>query len=240
MKRLIALGDIHGCIHALDTVLEAIQPTVEDRIVILGDFIDTGRDTKSVIERLLQLQDEFNVIVIRGNHEEMLLAALEQPELRYHWEELGGLATLHSYEFMADLEVIPAAHIDFIRNPRNYYETRSYIFTHASYVPELPMRDQPEHTLRWEMLEPPYPEPHISGKTVVVGHTEQRDGEVLDLGHLVCLDTYCREYGWLTAMDLLSGTTWQANRWGALREACESIEEQQLATSILKDSLIGV
>ena len=81
--------------------------------------------------------------------------------------------------------------------------------------------------------------PHLSGKTVVVGHTEQKAGEILDLGHLVCLDTYCREYGWLTALDLHSGTSWQANRWGALREAEESIADQRVVSSVLKHSLVG-
>ena len=240
MKRLIAIGDIHGCIHALDAVLHALQPTPDDQFVILGDFIDSGRDTRSVIERLLQLQERFDVVTIRGNHEEMLLNALEFPELKNHWLELGGIYTLNSYEFMADIDVIPDSHLEFIRQTRDYYETKSHIFTHASYLPELSMKEQPDYVRRWEMLEAPYPDPHYTGKTVVVGHTEQKDGEVLDAGDLVCIDTYCREYGWLTAMDVLSGMTWQANRWGALREGEESVEQQQLATSILKQPLLIV
>jgi serine/threonine protein phosphatase 1 len=53
---------------------------------------------------------------------------------------------------------------------------------------------------------------HCSGKTVIVGHTPQKSGEVLDLGHLVCIDTFCCGGGWLTAMDLGTGEILQANQ----------------------------
>jgi len=240
MNRLIAIGDIHGCVHALDTLLDAIQPDLNDTIIILGDFIDSGRDTRAVIDRLLQLGHECQLIVIRGNHEEMFLNALNDTGLKHQWIELGGFYTLNSYGFLADIDVIPEKHLDFIHQTRDYYESEMHIFTHACYRPELPMADQPEYVLRWEMLTPPYPEPHYSGKTVLVGYTEQKTCEILDIGHLICLDTYCREYGWLTAMDVLSGETWQANRWGALREDHESVENQRVAASYLKASSIEV
>jgi serine/threonine protein phosphatase 1 len=62
------------------------------------------------------------------------------------------------------------------------------------------------------------PGPHVSGKKAVVGHTSLKDGEVLDLGHLVCLDTYCWGGGWLTALDTTTGEMWQVDREGQLRE----------------------
>ena len=54
------------------------------------------------------------------------------------------------------------------------------------------------------------PTPHFSGKTVICGHTVQK--KVLDLGHLICIDTGCGVWpgGRLTAIDLNSGTIWQA------------------------------
>ena len=67
-------------------------------------------------------------------------------------------------------------------------------------------------------------EPHISGKTVIVGHTEQKNGEIRDLGCVKCIDTYCYGYRWLTALDVRNGQTWQASRWGVLRDPGETIE----------------
>jgi len=50
-----------------------------------------------------------------------------------------------------------------------------------------------------------------------VGHTSQKSGEILDLGHVVCIDTFCHGGGWLTAMDVMSGDVWQADRHGQMR-----------------------
>jgi serine/threonine protein phosphatase 1 len=57
----------------------------------------------------------------------------------------------------------------------------------------------------------------LSDKIGVVGHTPQVNGEILDLGHLLCIDTYCYGGGWLTALDITSGNYWQANNVGELR-----------------------
>ena len=54
----------------------------------------------------------------------------------------------------------------------------------------------------------------MNDKTAVLGHTPQMDGEVLDLGHLKVIDTYCYGDQWLTALDVDSGKIWQANERG--------------------------
>ena len=61
------------------------------------------------------------------------------------------------------------------------------------------------------------PGPHESGKTVIVGHSSQKSGEILDRGHMMCIDTFCFGGGWLTALDVQSGELWQADRDGDLR-----------------------
>jgi serine/threonine protein phosphatase 1 len=71
--------------------------------------------------------------------------------------------------------------------------------------------------LRWASLRDMTPRPPGSGKTVVVGHTTQRNGEILDLGHLVCIDTYCHAGGWLTALAAKIGEVSQADKDATLR-----------------------
>lgn len=216
--RVIALGDVHGCVHALDAVLERIRVQAEDTLVFLGDVIDFGHESAAVLDRMLKLQWQCRVVLIRGNHEQMFLEALKSEEAFESWMMFGGYDTLTSYRFGAKLSEVPAEHVAVIEASLPYFETESHIFVHANYDPELPLSEQPEYLLRWTLLEDPYPGPHDSGRKVVVGHTEQRNGEILDLGHVVCIDTYCRGYGWLTAMDVNSGTIWQASRFGAMRE----------------------
>jgi serine/threonine protein phosphatase 1 len=79
----------------------------------------------------------------------------------------------------------------------------------------MPLEQQDDHTIRWLSLRDDVPSPHCSGKIVVPGHTPQ--AEVLDLGHLICLDTGVWKGGWLTALDVESGKIWQVSEVGSLR-----------------------
>jgi serine/threonine protein phosphatase 1 len=222
--RIIAIGDIHGCAKALAAVVEAIDPGPDDTLVFLGDYIDRGPDSRGVLEQLMALRDRCLVVPLMGNHEEMMLAALEgQSELRY-WLTFGGMEALASYGYGGGRGItpgglrgiIPADHLQFVRGCGDYFETVGHIFVHAYYEPDRPLYEQPWGGLRWASL-PPRPEPHRSGKVVLVGHTAQKSGEVLDLGFLKCLDTFCHGGGWLTALDVETGRAWQTDSKGRLR-----------------------
>jgi serine/threonine protein phosphatase 1 len=79
------------------------------------------------------------------------------------------------------------------------------------------MDEQPVVKLRWESIRDMTPGPHETGKIVIVGHTSQKNGEIFDLGHVKCIDTYCCGGGWLTALDVQTGEVWQADREGKMR-----------------------
>lgn len=214
--RTIAIGDIHGCSAALDALLDAIRPRSEDTIVTLGDYINRGPDSRSVLDRLLKLSEQCRLISLLGNHEEMLLEARSGLHSTT-WLGMGGVATLDSYRSGQNIALIPNEHFEFLEGCLDYHETDTHIFVHASYDPDLPMAKQPVSLLRWESLRNGIPAPHVSGKTVIVGHSSQKGGEILDLGHLTCIDTYCYGGGWLTALDVKTGEVWQADREGNLR-----------------------
>ncbi len=82
----------------------------------------------------------------------------------------------------------------------------------------MPLDQLPREVLLWESLKRHVPAPHISGKVAIVGHTAQKSGEVLDLGHLKCIDTWCYGDGWLTVLDVETGRLWQASKTGLLRK----------------------
>lgn len=216
--RLIAIGDIHGCLSALDLLLEAIQPSSEDTLVALGDYVDRGPDSKGVIDRLLLVQEQCKLIPIFGNHEEMMLDVVREGNPHHRWLQHGGVDTLDSYRFAGDLGVIPPEHHAFFDSMVNFYESENHLFVHANYVAELPMSEQEIYTLRWQKLTEQTPGPHCSGKRVVLGHTHDRAGEIFDVGHLVCIDTFCYGGGWLTGMDVNSGQIWQTNMSGETRQ----------------------
>jgi serine/threonine protein phosphatase 1 len=221
--RTIAIGDIHGCAVALAALLERLQPTPHDTIILLGDYVDRGPDSRAVLERLIVLSRQCTLVPILGNHEEMLLASRCSADALQRWLRSGGVATLDSYGHGTHPRELPADHIAFIESCRPYYETDRHIFLHANYEPDDPLAQQSPTLLRWWSLRESMPaRRHISGKTVILGHTPQENGDVLDRNFLVCIDTYCYGGGWLTAMDVEGKIFWQANDVGQFRESAET------------------
>lgn len=221
--RMIAIGDIHGCRDAFSALIDAISPDSEDTLVILGDCIDRGPDTRSVLDQLIALAGRCQIIPLMGDHEEMLLQAISDFSSMENWLKCGGVATLKSYGWSSGtskrslMDWIPEPHRSFLAGCRPYYETATHLFVHAGYLPELPMDQQPGEALRWRVTDRFNAKQHQSGKVAVVGHTAQLSGEILNLGFLVCIDTNCFRGGWLTAFDTATGQVWQADSVGKIR-----------------------
>jgi serine/threonine protein phosphatase 1 len=218
--RLLAIGDIHGCLRALDRLLEMIRPQSDDVVILLGDYVDRGPDSRGVIDRLLDLGERCRIVPLRGNHDQMMLDARDAPaEMLLDWMMCGARATLDSYAApgkLGRLEDVPEAHWQFLEATLPYYETETHFFVHGNVDPELPLDVQPDYVLYWEKLDRDAA-PHCSGKVMVCGHTAQRNGQPLDLGHAVCVDTFVYGRGWLTCLDVRSGQLWQANQLGQTR-----------------------
>lgn len=213
MRRYV-IGDIHGCSKALRSLIEEIAPEKEDTLIFLGDFIDRGPDSRGVVDQLIELAQRCCVIGIRGNHEVMLMGVLMGGLDQGWWCQSGGQSTLASYG--GSLDRMPAAHLDFFRSLRCHHETEAEIFIHAGYDPECAIEQTSEADRYWNHRTV-WPGPHCSGKRVYLGHTPQPSGEVLNLGHVICIDTYCFGGGWLTAMDVDTDEILQASRQGHLR-----------------------
>lgn len=223
--RKIAIGDIHGCNVAFGLLLEAIDPQPEDTIITLGDYIDRGEDSKGVIDRLIALKDKCTLIPLLGNHELMLMRAFGGKDDLAGWIRVGGYQTLTSYGWGANSastdelkDIIPYEHMAFISECVGYHEDDENVFVHANYEWDVPMGQQTENASFWAHLrDGPIQKPHISGKKFWVGHTPQKSGEVLDMGHIVCIDTGGFRTGWITAVDVTTGRIWQANENGKRR-----------------------
>jgi serine/threonine protein phosphatase 1 len=218
--RILAIGDLHGCSRALDTLLAVVQPTPQDLLITLGDYVDRGPDSRGVLDRLLRLRDTHQLVALLGNHDLMMLEARSSYSALESWLHVGGDGTLESYappRTEGSLDDVPAEHWDFLEaHCREWYETERHYFVHANAYADLPLAEQPTFMLRWEKLLPDA-RPHESGKVMVCGHTRQQSGVPLDLGHAVCIDTWPDGAGWLTCLEAQSGKLWQANQRGEHR-----------------------
>lgn len=214
--RILAIGDIHGHLTALDTLLGVVEPTAEDLLVFLGDFVDRGPDVKGVLDRLIEIHSKYRAVFLRGNHDQMMLDAHLDPAKFAIWECLAGENPLSSYGEgkLAELMTkVPAAHWHFLQHICGLsYETPDYIFIHGGIRAEVDPKDEEQERLQWTKLNMALP--HSSGRTVICGHSAQRDGIIADLGHTICIDTAAGHGGWLTCLALPTKEYWQANAEG--------------------------
>ena len=65
--RIIAIGDIHGCAKALEALIERIQPTSNDLIVPMGDYIDRGSESARVLDLLIDLMGRCQLAPLQGH-----------------------------------------------------------------------------------------------------------------------------------------------------------------------------
>ncbi|MFZ4526354.1 MAG: metallophosphoesterase family protein [Chlorobium sp.] len=194
-RRIIAIGDIHGCLQDLVRLVEQLNLQPDDQLVFLGDFIDRGEHSKGVIDYLLSLKQRYACFFIMGNHELMYLEYLKTGKSKI-WYSNGGLATLKSYKSQHGRD-FPKEHLDFIRECQYFLDTENYFFAHGGLDPELDVKDnlryyQPEdfcwqqvhmrqsfietNNYKWE-------------KTVVCAHTPQSSPVMLN--KLIAIDTGC-------------------------------------------------
>jgi serine/threonine protein phosphatase 1 len=197
-RTVYAIGDIHGRLDLLDLLLELIAKDAQRRhkradkpmLIFLGDYIDRGRDSRGVIERIVDLKAKgpFEVIPLMGNHERALLNFLKDPVPFRGWLDYGGQETLESYGIPAvastapDDELIDCAaklesqigsRLDFLRSLKLWHLVGSYLFVHAGVRPGLDLDQQVEKDLLW--IRSPFltPANHGLPYTVVHGHTPE-------------------------------------------------------------------
>ncbi len=220
--RMLAFGDLHGCLEPFDALLAWVAPTPDDLVITLGDYVDRGPDSRGVLDRLLQLNQHLNLTCLRGNHEQIMVEAYRGGRAeKKMWLGIGGVQTLGSYgpdpTRVGLLEDIPKEHWDFLGHQLvDSFETERFIFVHATVQCDRPLAEQTCDALLWEFL--PDQMQHQSGKLVVCGHSSQRSGLPKVIPGAVCIDTQVYASGWLTCLDVDSGRFWQADMLGRQRE----------------------
>ena len=213
---IYAVGDIHGCYFNLQDALDYLESVLnddEDRVVFLGDYMDRGKDSKRVIETLIEWKSRHpRTVFLRGNHEDLILYAREDEnsigESAYYqsaefqiWLWNGGFRTMASYGAEADdiIKTIPREHWEFIESTENEFRSGGYRFVHAGVSPEgIAWNDGPRREpSRWIR------DDFINSKQdfseiIVFGHTCQKTFKPLIMSNKIGLDTMPFRNGKLT------------------------------------------
>ena len=209
-NRIFAIGDIHGCFESLKELVENnIKLQKNDKLILLGDYIDRGDKSKEVVDFIMELQEkEFDVVPLIGNHEAMLLDAFEDKKNVSKWIQNGGNETLKSFEINS-LKDVESKYIEFFKDLRYYYPFEGYLFVHAGFNDHLldPFTDY--YSMLWKCKET-YTNPLLSDKTIVHGHNPvsvaKCEERVLSKNRVIIIDIGCvfkdkEGFGRLTAYD---------------------------------------
>lgn len=225
--RVYAIGDIHGCADLFSNLLfqieadDAARAPARTTIILLGDLVDRGPDSKGVIDRAIALKQAMPATRwLLGNHEEMFLMCLAgSRDVLPAFLRNGGDATLLSYGVSADAierrdpaelaevasALVPDSHRAFLEASEDLIVLGDYAFVHAGIRPGVPLRAQKANDLRWirrEFLEATGPLERI----VVHGHSIT--SEVEERPNRIGIDTGAFASGRLTAMGFESTERW--------------------------------
>ena len=212
-RREFVFGDIHGCADALKIIVHRIALTAVDRVIVLGDAVDRGPDTRAVLDKLLEIRSTCEMIFILGNHEEMMLDAASGHNVD-GWLRHGGKATLASYN--GRFENIPDKHFELLDTAVEFWEGESAICVHANLEPGVALEEQRPSWLRWHKLTG-REFPHSSGKRIVCGHSGVSRSAPSVRDGWVCLDTLVHNGGYLSAVELGTEELFQAKQSGEFR-----------------------
>ncbi len=174
MKKIFAIGDIHGCYDRLKTLMDKIPIDFScDTLVFIGDYIDRGPYSVEVVDYLMQLKNRVpDIVFLKGNHEDMLDKFINGVD-RFTYLLNGGQQTLDSYltkPVQSDFYPIPPDHMEFFKSLRLYYETEEFIFVHAGLRPRVPLESQKTEDLLW-IRDKFISSKYDFGKRVIFGHT---------------------------------------------------------------------
>lgn len=171
LGKTVITSDIHGCYYEFKALMRKTELNKEeDTLLILGDLFDRGRHSFEVCRELLKLREEMGerFILVRGNHDQFLMDACENPDKVSLWAFNGGMKTVESFK-MHGASYTSA--MELLRDTPLYYETDRFIGVHAGLRSENPAENDAE-TLMWDRS---VTRGSYRGKLGIGGHTPMRD-----------------------------------------------------------------
>ena len=222
-ERILAIGDMHGNFNRLLSVFRKIQFRPEnDLLILLGDYIDRGAENMRCLRWAMEMSEKENVIALRGNHEQMMLAyyAMEG-EYSEIWLPNGGSATKRELDawMKRDPDALKRVLRFLLHRPLYHRVTangQEYIFCHAGLKPGIPLEEQTEDNLLWIRSE--FYKYYNGSSIVIVGHTPtlyllpDHTAPIFLKNNIILVDTGSfLPNGHISCVDVLHGTVWQSD-----------------------------
>jgi len=226
--RTLAIGDIHGGLRALKEVLQKAKVTPEDKLVFLGDYVDGWSESPQTLDFLFQLKETHRCVILRGNHDDLLLNWFKTHKTNEKWLMHGGESTIKAYQDFS--KSYKRIHAQFIESMETFHiDSRNRLFVHAGFAnlhgPEYEFYNNTVYWDRtlWETAlatdkdmthdDPYYPVRLKLFSEIFIGHTPTaRYGKhtPMQAQNVINLDTAAAYKGPLTIMDVDTKDIWQS------------------------------
>lgn len=177
MKTFV-VGDIHGCFNTLNHLLMNIcNVNKKDKIILLGDYIDRGPFIKETIDFIIGLIElDYNIICLRGNHEQLLLDSLKNPKSMIQWLKNGGETTMNSFLVMNPL-FLDDKYINFFENTKLYHFEDDFLCVHAGLNFDINDHFSDTKAILTSRISNVIPE-KIGNRRLITGHTPKTIAEI--------------------------------------------------------------
>ena len=136
--KLFVCSDIHGYYNEMIVALRNAgfeKNNPEHMLIVLGDCFDRGLQSRQVLKYLESIE---NKVIVKGNHETLLLEACERGYPSSYDNDNGTTQTicdLGNFEYDMDFQEACERTLKrvkpFIDSMVNYYETEHYVFVHG-------------------------------------------------------------------------------------------------------------
>lgn len=168
------IGDIHGYVNILRGLVKQLPLKTEDEIILLGDCIDRGPESRQTIEFILELQGKYKLTALKGNHEAAMIQSIKDPFCTSWLIKYVGIETIESYSpeiaekikkelkyyvhnkiildkrerfkfSLSDFfDILPKSHRHFFISMQNYLNRPEFFASHSGFNLSLPLDNQPE------------------------------------------------------------------------------------------------
>lgn len=187
MPHTYVIPDLHGRRDLLDAALLRIDAHVggkEATLIVLGDYVDKGPDSRGVIARLRAgVRSGLRLAMLKGNHDALMVAALRGDVAMTYWLAKGGDAVLASYG--GEVAGVPVHDIDWLDGRLLWHMDAHRVYVHAGVDPALPLAQQDPRLLMTKRYADDDESGHDAGegaRHVVHGHDRHPDGPLLTQG----------------------------------------------------------
>ena len=217
-ERIFLTSDIHGHYSMFEELLDKIKLTKKDLLIILGDSCDRGPKTYELYKKYYDLEKEgYNIKHLRGNHEDMLIKAMESGD-NDHWYRNGGEKTQKTFynnsesketltfEEWLEREGIKSVKwfVDWLDRIPIMISGKKNLFVHAAFDTTKSEDEQEYRFLIWDRND--FWTNNKTGKAIYFGHTPSKDGKIKHyVNDVHCIDTGSYKNGIIACVELKTG-----------------------------------